>query len=139
MVDTVMPPSDWRRVYAAVTERLQSGSFAVLAVTPFVDDERPVYVWRDAQGRVTDIADTPGERADTAVVTGGVYGLSPGARRLATVATSGSRMRSFLKLLIEVRAPVASVEVPKIIDLDRKRDLEAAETWLGVKSSEGAR
>ena len=148
MVDTVMPPEDWRRVYAGVTDQLRGGSFAVLAVTPFVDDERPVYVRRDAQGRATDIADTPrggggaggGERAETAVVTGGVYGLSPGARRLATVALStGSRMRAFLKLLIDVRAPVATVEVPKIIDLDHRRDLEAAETWLGTKASEEAR
>jgi hypothetical protein len=73
-------------------------------------------------------------------VTGGVYGLSPGARRLATVAGSnGNRMRTFLKLLVEVRAPVATVEVPKIIDLDHRRDLEAAETWLGTKASGGAR
>src|SRR2546426_8199693 len=81
-----------------------------------------------------------GEQAETAVVTGGVYGLSQGARRLATVALStGSRMRAFLKLLIDVRAPVATVEVPKIIDLDHRRDLEAAETWLGTKASEEAR
>ena len=140
MVDTVMPAADWRRVYAEVTDKLQQGSFAVLAVTPFVDDEFPVYVWRDAQGRVTDIADRPSNGAASAVVTGGVYGLSPGARRLATVAvSSASRMRAFLKLLVEVRAPVATVEVPKIIDLDHKRDLDAAETWLGTKVSEGAR
>ena len=140
-----MPPEDWRRVHAGVTDQLRGGAFAVLAVTPFVDDERPVYVRRDAHGRATDIADTPGkggggERAETAVVTGGVYGLSPGARRLATVALStGSRMRAFLKLLIDVRAPVATVEVPKIIDLDHRRDLEAAESWLGTKASEEAR
>jgi hypothetical protein len=89
---------------------------------------------------VTDIADRPSNGAASAVVTGGVYGLSPGARRLATVAvSSASRMRAFLKLLVEVRAPVATVEVPKIIDLDHRRDLEAAETWLGTKASEGAR
>ena len=140
MVDTVMPAADWRRVYAEVTDKLQEGSFAVLAVTPFVDDEFPVYVWRDAQGRVTDIADRPSNGAASAVVTGGVYGLSPGARRLATVAvSSASRMRAFLKLLVEVRAPVATVEVPKIIDLDHKRDLDAAETWLRTKVSEGTR
>jgi NDP-sugar pyrophosphorylase family protein len=140
MVDTVMPPEDWRRLYAGVTEKLREGSFAVLAVTPFVDDERPVYVRRDTQGRATHIADTNGDGTETAVVTGGVYGLSPGARRLATVAVStSSRMRAFLKLLIELRAPVATVEIPKIIDLDHRRDLEAAETWLGTKASEGAR
>src|SRR5262245_4468982 len=37
MVDTVMPPADWRRVHASVTEQLAAGAVAVLAVTPFVD------------------------------------------------------------------------------------------------------
>lgn len=138
MVDTVMPPNDWRRLYAGVTDQLQAGSFAVLAVTPFVDDECPVYVTRDGRSRVTRIDDAPGQGTDP-LVTGGVYGLSPGARRLASVAvTSESRMRAFLKLLIEVRAPVTSVEVPKIIDLDHKRDLDAAERWLTTRAGDEA-
>src|SRR5437763_7326148 len=50
MVDTVMPAADWRRLYQGVTERLAAGSLAVLAVTPFVDDELPLYVTRDMAG-----------------------------------------------------------------------------------------
>jgi len=131
MVDTVMPLEDWRLVYAGVTEQLRAGSFAVLAVTPFVDDERPVYVARDAAGGATDISDTPRNGTRPVVVTGGVYGFSPGARRLASVAVaSETRMRAFLKLLVGVRAPITTVEVAKIIDLDHKRDLEAADRWL---------
>lgn len=140
MVDTVMPLEDWRLVYAGVTEQLHTGSFAVLAVTPFVDDERPVYVGRDAAGRAMDIGDSPLNGARPVVVTGGVYGFSPGARRLASVAvTSANRMRAFLKLLIAVRAPITTVEVAKIIDLDHKRDLEAAERWLQANAREAAR
>ena len=44
-------------------------------------------------------------------------------------------MRAFLKLLIELRIEVATVEVPRIIDLDHKRDLEAAESWLAARST----
>ena len=129
MVDTVMPPRDWHRLYAGVTERLAAGSVAVLAVTPFVDGELPLYVTRDAEGLATGIFDTP-PRAPL-LVTGGVYGLSPQARRLAAVAVASlHRMRAFLRLLVELRAPVATVEVPRIIDLDHKRDLDAAERWL---------
>lgn len=134
MVDTVMPPADWRRVYRGVIERLATGSLAVLAVTPFVDDELPLYVTQNAQGLATGILDGPpvGGRV---LVTGGVYGLSPEARRLAAVAVSSlHRMRAFLKLLVELRAPVATVEVPRIIDLDHKRDLDAAETWLTART-----
>ena len=129
MVDTVMPQADWRRLYRGVTERLTAGSLAVLAVTPFVDDELPLYVTRNAEGLATGIFDTP--PPGPLLVTGGVYGLSPEARRLATVAVASlHRMRAFLRLLVELRVPVSTVEVPRIIDLDHKRDLEAAERWL---------
>jgi len=133
MVDTVMPPADWHLLYRGVTERLAAGSLAVLAVTPFVDDELPLYVTRNAEGLATGIFDTPPAPSPLAplLVTGGVYGLSPEARRLAAVAVASlHRMRAYLRLLVELRAPVATVEVPRIIDLDHKRDLDAAERWL---------
>lgn len=141
MVDTVMPAADWQRLYQAVTQRLATGSLAVLAVTRFVDDDLPVYVARDAAGFATEIADrappTPppsaGSPTGGPVVTGGVYGFSPVARRLAGVAVASlHRMRAFLKLLVELKVPVATVEVPRIIDLDHKRDLVAAESWLAA-------
>jgi len=136
MVDTVMPAADWQRLYQAVTQRLATGSLAVLAVTPFVDDELPLYVARDAAGFATEIADRAPSRADSAggpVVTGGVYGFSPVARRLAGVAVASlHRMRAFLKLLVELKVSVATVEIPRIIDLDHKRDLVAAESWLAA-------
>lgn len=132
MVDTVMPAADWRRVYRSVIEHLSQGAAAALAVTPFVDDELPLYVTRDAHGFATAILDTPPVGAPPSVlVTGGVYGLSSVARRLASVAVASlHRMRAFLRLLVELKTRVATVEVPRIIDLDHKSDLEAAERWL---------
>jgi NDP-sugar pyrophosphorylase family protein len=131
MVDTVMPAADWHRVYRGVTERLANRAIAVLAVTPFVDDELPLYVTRNAEGLATAILDTPPPPPGQLLVTGGVYGLSPEARRLATVAVASlHRMRAFLRLLVELKTAVATVEVPRIIDLDHKSDLEAAERWL---------
>jgi len=130
MVDTVMPMSDWRRLYGGVTDHLAAGSLAVLAVTPFVDDERPLYVTRDAAGLAVDISD---HLAPPPLVTGGVYGLSPAARRVAADAVRTlPRMRAFLRLLVRRGGPVATVEVPRIIDLDHKRDLDAAEAWLST-------
>ncbi len=137
MVDTVMPPADWRRLYRGVTERLAAGSLAVLAVTPFVDDELPLYVIRNAAGFATGILDTPPPPKVPLLVTGGVYGLSPVARRLAGVAVASlHRMRAFLRLLVELQVPVATVEVPRIIDLDHKRDLDAAERLLTARAGD---
>ncbi|HYX82008.1 MAG TPA: hypothetical protein VE714_06410, partial [Gemmatimonadales bacterium] len=112
---------------------LDDGAAAVLAVTPFVDDELPLYVTRNAEGLATGILDTPPPEASL-VVTGGVYGLSIVARRLASVAVASlHRMRAFLRLLVELHAPVATVEVPRIIDLDHKRDLDAAERLVSAR------
>jgi NDP-sugar pyrophosphorylase family protein len=130
MVDTVMPAADWRRLYGGVVDHLAVGALAVLAVTPFVDDERPLYVTRNAAGLAVDISDHP---APPPLVTGGVYGLSPTARRVAAEAVRTlPRMRAFLRLLVRRGGPVATVEVPRIIDLDHKRDLDAAAAWLGA-------
>lgn len=137
MVDTVMPAADWRRVYRGIATRLAAGAAAALAVTPFADDDLPLYVTRDARGLVTAILDTPPRSEAPLLVTGGVYGFSTVARRLAAVAgASLHRMRAFLRLLVEVKAPVATVEVPRIIDLDHKRDLEAADRWLTANANE---
>jgi len=77
-----------------------------------LDDELPLYVTTNGAGFATGIFDAPPIDGSRPLVTGGVYGLSPVARRLAGVAVSSlHRMRAFLKLLVDLRAPVATVEV----------------------------
>jgi NDP-sugar pyrophosphorylase family protein len=128
MVDTVMPVSDWARAYSGASHALAAGAEAVLVVTSFVDDERPLFVAQDAAGRVTAIGDAP---RDPVLVTGGVYAFSPRARAAApaTLAAGRARMRALLCALLERGYDVRSVEIAKIIDLDDRHDLELANTW----------
>jgi NDP-sugar pyrophosphorylase family protein len=132
MVDTVMRPADWRAVYQAVQRHLTAGADMVLAVTPYVDDESPVYVSRGGDGDVQAVSDEP---LQPPCVTGGVYGLSAGARDAAADAVSrgGHRMRSFLKTLVADGRWVAAVEVARIIDIDRPSDLHTANAWLAAR------
>ena len=127
MVDTVMPWRDWQRAYEAAERHLTSGADAVLVVTPPSDDDRPLYVELDQQQRVRAIGD---ERQ--ALVTGGVYGFSAKARELAkeVLAQGLERMRAFLGVLVDRGRPVFAVTVPRVIDLDRARDLADANAWL---------
>lgn len=129
MVDTVMPLAEWSRVGGAVERGLRAGRQIMLAVTGYVDDESPLWVRRDAAGDVTWLGQDP---VSPACVTGGVYGLSPAARELVPRALAGGleRMRHFLTWAVEQGTPVGTIEVPRIIDLDRRRDLEQATTWL---------
>ena len=129
MVDTVMRPHDWAAAYAATADHLAGGADAVLVVTPFIHDESPLYVTRDREGLARSLGSTPGGDAR---VSGGVYGFGPAARQTArdALADGVQRMRGFLQRLIADGARVATVEVPQIIDLDRRSDWELAQTWM---------
>lgn len=129
MVDTVMRPPDWAYVHRSVESLLGEGADAVLAVTPYAEGDGALYVDRDPSGWVRALGETP---FGTPIVTGGVYGLSPGVRALAAcaVAEGRSRMRSFLRMLKERGLRVTTIEVEKIVDLDRASDLIAARDLL---------
>jgi NDP-sugar pyrophosphorylase family protein len=130
MVDTVMREDDWQRVFTESNRWLRDGADACVAVTPHVDDERPLWVARRGSGVVTAFRSDP---ISPAVVTGGVYFLSSGIRNLVprVLSLGVARMRGFLSWLVEHGYEVATVEVERIVDLDRGRDLAAATTWLG--------
>ena len=136
MVDSVMPARDWRGVYQATEGALAGGADAVLAVTPFVDDESPLYARVDGAGLVLGLSDDP---VATPRVTGGVYGFSPAARGEAREAVGQGiqRMRGFLKWLVARGGRVGTVTVPRIIDIDHEADLHLANAWLGSPEAQG--
>ena len=131
MVDTVMREQDWRQVFAQGDRCLTTGADACVAVTPFVADERPLYVLRHAGGGVAAFQNDP---VRPALVTGGVYFLSSRVRSLAprVLAQGIARMRGFLRWLVEHGYNVETAEVERIVDLDRGSDLLAAAAWLGA-------
>ncbi len=134
MVDTVMRQEDWRAAYRETEVRLERGADAVLVVTPYVDDESPVYVTRQGEGG-GDVRALTDEPSQPPCVTGGVYGLSAEARRAAADAAGRGvhRMRGFLKSLVAAGRQVGAVEVPRIIDIDRPSDLQTANAWLAAR------
>lgn len=136
MVDTIMPAADWRDVYTATVRGLAEGADAMLAVTPFVDDESPLYVSTDGAGLVRALSN---DRLDPARVTGGVYGFSPAARQAAAEAVGQGvqRMRGFLKWLVARGSRVGTIAVPRIIDIDHQSDLRLANAWLGSPGAQG--
>ncbi len=130
MVDTVMRRADWKAVYYDASHQLANGADAVLAVTPYVDDERPLWVERDPAGFVRRLGGPP---VDPPCVTGGVYAFGGAERREADRARQEeecSRMREFLAQLVADGARVATVEVERIVDVDHKRDLDAASALM---------
>jgi len=128
MVDTVLPRPEWGRVALEMRAALADGAAAAILTTPFVDDERPLYVSQDADGRVRDVGPAPSVPVR---VTGGAYAFAPRARTIAAAALAAgrSRMRALLGILAR-ESRVVAVETAKVIDLDCGRDLAAARAWL---------
>lgn len=131
MVDTVMRPADWGRLFAQGSRLLEDRADACVATTPYVDDESPLWVALRADRTV---AAFQAEAVSPPLVTGGVYFLSSRTRDLIprVLALGVSRMRGLLGWLVEHGYVVATVEIERIVDLDRGRDLTAAAAWLGV-------
>jgi GTP:adenosylcobinamide-phosphate guanylyltransferase len=133
MVDTVMAERDWRTVYDDAARQLRRGRDAVLVVTPFVDDENPLWVERGRGGLARRVGGPP---VVPPCVTGGVYAFSPGTRDAADAARcqGGTRMRYFLGDLVREGARVGTVEVERIVDLDHKRDIDTADALLAAEA-----
>ncbi len=93
----------------------------VLAVTPFVADERPLWVSLDAGGRVTRLGGSSGE-----VVTAGMYLLPERRARHAPPPDLGS-LRDFLAWVVRRGEPVYGALIPTVVDVDRAEDLALAE------------
>lgn len=93
----------------------------VLGVTPFVDDERPLWVQLDPTGRVTSLGGKSGN-----AVTTGMYLVPPRIRRLSVPDGMG-RLREFLTWVVKEGLPVYAVSLQTVVDVDRPEDVALAE------------
>jgi NDP-sugar pyrophosphorylase family protein len=118
-VDAWCPRDDF--VCFVETARHYPSDATVIAVTPFVADERPLWVTLDRTGRVTQLG-----RASGTVVTAGIY-LVPESVRGLSIAYPGGRLRDFLASLVERGAPVYGLSIPVVVDVDRAQDVALAE------------
>jgi len=122
-IDGVMPREDFR-AFVMAAAGFPSGA-VVLGLTDYVDDENPLRATLDAtDGRIRQLGGDHGSR-----VTAGLYVLP--AQRPATPA-GFVRLRDYLGWLVAERHPVFGIVLPRVFDIDRARDIVAAEsTALG--------
>lgn len=123
-VDAFMTRPDFVS-FVRAAERLPE-DVTVVAVTPFVADERPLWVTTRKDGRVARIGGVSGDS-----VTAGLYLLSERARSL-TPPENLPRLRDFLAWLCASGEPIAAVSIAKVVDVDRPEDLEMARALAGA-------
>jgi NDP-sugar pyrophosphorylase family protein len=119
-VDAWCRPADFARFVVAARRRPSTAT--VLAVTPLVADEKPLWVTREASGRVTRVGGPSGD-----VVTAGLYLIPEALRRQRPPAGLG-RLRDYLAWLVECGEPIYADVIETVVDVDRSSDVALAES-----------
>ena len=130
-VDAVFPFASLKRFLTKASSL--SDAQAVLALTRFVDDEKPLWVKTDRVHRVRAMGDAA---RPTPYVTAGFYYFEPSIFHLVESARARrlSALRQFLGLLLDSGYRLYGLPVSKTIDVDHPKDIEMAEQY--VKKSE---
>jgi NDP-sugar pyrophosphorylase family protein len=118
-IDAVMAISDFRFFVQSAMGFARCS--VALGLTNHVDDEDPLWATFDAgDGQIRQLGGKAGTH-----VTAGIYWLP--AKRPPMPATGFARLREYLGWLVAEHQPVCGIVLPQVFDIDRRRDIAAAE------------
>jgi NDP-sugar pyrophosphorylase family protein len=126
-VDAVFAPAVLREFLAAAARHADAD--AVLAITDFIDDEKPLHAALDADGRIGAIG---AAAAGSAWITAGFYVFHPRVFAEVEAARRGgfTALRQFLAHLLASGYRVAGAPMGKTMDVDRPQDIAAADAFV---------
>ena len=126
-VDTIFREEDFRPYIEAMEA---SDCDGMMAVTDFIDDEKPLYVETAPDLNITAFRD---ERYDGArYISGGIYALNDKAIRVLEecIERGVARMRNFQRALVEAGLHLKAYPMGKILDVDHAGDISKAEAFI---------
>jgi len=127
-VDTIFREEDFKGyIEAFEADEEHDGMWAV---TPFVDDEKPLWVDVDQKMNITAFRDKSWEGAK--YVSGGIYAMTDKAFEVLDncIEQGISRMRNFQRALVEAGYHLQAYSIDKIVDVDHADDIATAESFL---------
>ena len=126
-VDTIFKEHEFTDYITAFETSVNDG---MMAVTDYIDDEKPLYVETDCKLDITAFADSP--TAESKYISGGIYGLDDRALDiLDQCMTAGiERMRNFQRSLVAGGLKLKAYPFSKIIDIDHAEDIAKAEEFI---------
>lgn len=132
-VDSLIPASQTARfIEACAASKAPAG----LALTSFVDDEKPLWADVDEKGFISALG--PGA-SKKALVTSGLYYLTAGVAGRMPEAAAYSSLRGYWGGLLDSGEKILGVTLSKTIDVDRPEDIGAAERFLAAGASSEVR
>lgn len=131
-VDTIFDESEFHYYVLSFQDKVAQGTDALMGVTDYIDDEKPLYVGVDNVMRVNGYYDTP--QADSRFISAGIYGLTASSLDiLETCIEKGeSRMRNFQRALVAADLRIEAYPLTKVFDIDHIEDIRKADE--GVKN-----
>ncbi len=130
-VDTIFREEDFARYVSAF--EADDKHDGLWAVTPFIEDEKPLYVDVDRRMNIKAFCDQAFDGAK--YVSGGVYAMTDKAFPVLNecIDKGISRMRNFQRALIENGMRLKAFSIDKIIDVDHASDIEVAQNFINEK------
>ncbi len=127
-VDTIFRQEDFRRYVDEFAASDDADGY--MAVTSFIDDEKPLYIDVNDDMRITAFLDAPHEGVK--YISGGIYGLTqPALGILDDCMKKGvSRMRNYQRALVEGGLNLKACPFSKIVDVDHAGDIATAERFI---------
>lgn len=128
-VDTIFREAEFK---SYISKFKQSEYDGCMAVTDYVDDEKPLYVATDSDLNIVGFHD---QNEGDKYISGGIYCLRPNAlKTLDRCMKEGqSRMRNFQRALVVDGLKLKACPFSKILDVDHAEDIAKAEVFLNEK------
>ena len=126
-VDTIFKEHEFTDYIKAFETSAYDG---MMAVTDYIDDEKPLYVETDGMLEITAFADKP--TAESKYISGGIYGLDDKALEILDQCMDAGieRMRNFQRSLVAGGLKLKAYPFSKIIDIDHAEDIAKAEEFI---------
>ena len=136
-VDTLFDESEFHDYVLSFQDKIAHGTAALMGVTDYIDDEKPLYVGVDKVMRINGYYDT--SQADSRFISAGIYGLTASSLDiLETCIEKGeSRMRNFQRALVAADLRIEAFPLTKVFDIDHIDDIRKADE--GVKNLSSCR
>ncbi len=127
-VDTIFREDEFRDYVKAFEESDDADGY--MAVTSFIDDEKPLYIDVDDDMWITAFRDAPFD--GVRYISGGIYGLTPPALDVLDrcMKEGVSRMRNYQRALVEAGLKLRAYPFRKIVDVDHAGDIATAEAFI---------
>ena len=134
-VDTIFDESEFHDYVLSFQDKMAQGTDALMGVTDYIDDEKPLYVGVDNVMRINDYYDTP--QADSHFISAGIYGLTTPSLNIleACIEKGESRMRNFQRALVAAGLRIEAFPLTKVFDVDHIEDIRKADEGVNSLSS----